>query len=110
MYTAAGVVGDKGHDDGLKDLRHGLFRVSQTSPSTNGACDSITSDVVPQIDCFHSGIVCREVRTHLQCFRISHLISTMKEYYFKKNMEKLFTFPLICQPENAGYVIKVRKN
>ena len=65
IYTAAGVVGDKGDDDDLKDLRHSLFRVSQKSPATHGTFDAIRSGFLRQKDWLHCGIVCREVRIHL---------------------------------------------
>ena len=88
IYTAAGVVADKGHDDDLKDLRLGPYVVFQTTPATHSTFD-VTSDVLSQRDWLHSGIVCREVRTHLQTmFQISHLILTMEEYNFKKISEK----------------------
>jgi len=86
IYTAAGVIGDKGHLDDLKDLRHRLFMLSQTSPATHGAFDSITSEVLPQRDWIHSGIVFREVRTHLQTMfsDISPHIDNESKLFFKK--------------------------
>jgi hypothetical protein len=65
-YTAAGVVRNEGYVDDLKNLRQGLCLVSHISPATHRTFDAITSDVLPQRDWLHSGIVCREVRTHLQ--------------------------------------------
>ena len=47
VYIAAGVIGDKGHDDNLKNLRHGLLCVSQKSPATHGTYQAIKSNILP---------------------------------------------------------------
>jgi hypothetical protein len=78
IHIAAGVVGNKGHDDHLKDLRHGLSRVFQTSPATHGTYQAIRSNVLPQWDCLHSRVVCRKARTHLQtCHTCLYLMLTV---------------------------------
>lgn len=80
VYIAAGVVGDKGHDDDLKNLRHGP--VSEKSPATHGTYQAIRSNILPQWDRFHSGIVCREARTDLQTCHVCHyLIMTVNLGY-----------------------------
>jgi len=48
--------------------------------------------------------------TYKQCFQASHLILTMKGYYFKKIAEKLFIVPLISLPEHSFYQNRMGKN
>ena len=102
VYIAAGVVGDKGHDDDLKNLRHGLLCVSQKSPATRGTFQAIRSNTLPQWDCFHSGIVCREARTHLQtCHVCPYLIMTVNLGYIirssVRNFHNLFNQTPVCR-------------
>jgi hypothetical protein len=51
-----------------------MLRVSQKSPATHGIYQAIRSNVLPQWDCFHSGIVCREARTYLQTCHVCHYV------------------------------------
>jgi len=91
VYIAAGVVGDEGHDDDLKDLRRGQFPVSQTSPATHGTFQAIRSKVLLQWDGFHSGIVCRETRTHLQIYNVCrYFILTVNIDYIIGSSARIF--------------------
>lgn len=91
VYIAAGVVGDKGHDDDLKNLRHGRLCVLQTSPATHGTDQAIRSNILLQWDCFHSGIVCREARTDLQtCHVCLYLILTVNLGYIMGSSVPIF--------------------
>jgi len=91
VYIATGVVGDEGHDDDLKDMRRGQVPVSQTSPATHGTFQAIRSKVLPQWDCFHSGIVCREARTHLQIYNVCrYLILTVNIDYIIASSARIF--------------------
>ena len=107
VYIAAGVVGDKGHDDDLKNLRHGLLRVSQKTPATRGTYQAIRSNILPQWDCFHSGIVCREARTHLQtCHVCPYLLLTVNLGYIIGSSVSIFT---ICSTRRLCGKISVEK-